>query len=512
MGVGLKERPIAEDMSLAELAERVKAGDTEVQEVFYQKLFARGVSLAVLAGASEHDAQDIAQEVYLRGWNGLAGFDGDKFDAWYATIVRNTTRDLHRKNKRLISRMQELTDNVEDSGPTPEKQAMISTMSGILNDGIATLTPQESEAFTLRHITDMKFREVADKMKVSESAAKTYAQRGKEKLKKYILARIDKDNLYGVAFLPFLTSMLERDIADGFIQLPGMMAQATATGAVATTGTATASTAATTTGIGAKFAALGVGAKTAIVAASAAVVVTSVAVPVYVHNENQRAEAAALVLQQEQEAEQSRIAFEAEQSRIAEEKAEAERVAAEEAAEASQAAADAAAASEAAAQSEAEAQAASEAAAQSQPDTSIPAVGGGQSSSSAASADDIRGGFGGSKVTEEPAGGCPDDRLQNPVWDSSVGGWRGTINGQAVIVMPSGNILIVDDASSSQASSGASAFEEKWNPSGKSEPAGGCPNSTISNPKWDSDKGAWRGTDGLGESCWVFPNGTISYG
>jgi RNA polymerase sigma-70 factor (ECF subfamily) len=43
------------------------------------------------------DAEEVAQEVWLRAWNGLAGFDGRNFRPWLFGIARNYLIDRSRK-------------------------------------------------------------------------------------------------------------------------------------------------------------------------------------------------------------------------------------------------------------------------------------------------------------------------------------------------------------------------------------------------------------------------------
>ena len=45
------------------------------------------------------DAEDLVQETVIRAWRAIGGFDGRHPRAWLLTILRNTHRNLHRRQR-----------------------------------------------------------------------------------------------------------------------------------------------------------------------------------------------------------------------------------------------------------------------------------------------------------------------------------------------------------------------------------------------------------------------------
>jgi RNA polymerase sigma-70 factor, ECF subfamily len=83
----------------AELTDRVRAGETrlfaELVKRYQDPVFAMAMRFLSTPG----DAEDVAQEAFLRAYRGLAGFKGDaKFSTWLYRITWNLCADWKRKH------------------------------------------------------------------------------------------------------------------------------------------------------------------------------------------------------------------------------------------------------------------------------------------------------------------------------------------------------------------------------------------------------------------------------
>jgi hypothetical protein len=67
---------------------------------------------------------------------------------------------------------------------------------------------------------------------------------------------------------------------------------------------------------------------------------------------------------------------------------------------------------------------------------------------------------------------------------------------------------VVDWGSGSSAVSGSTSGSPL---AGQPEPAGGCPQSGVSGARWIQSEGVWEGKGQLGDTIWVYPDGTMSY-
>jgi len=107
-------------------------------------------SLALRFLGNREDAEDPAQEAFIRAYQKIDSFKGDRFRSWLFTIVSNVARDELRKQQRRPQRsLDEARDDLDppDRGPTPESEAL--ACNGVEERNIATrffnIYPQYSQ-------------------------------------------------------------------------------------------------------------------------------------------------------------------------------------------------------------------------------------------------------------------------------------------------------------------------------------------------------------------------------
>lgn len=138
---------------------------------------------------TDGEAQDIAQEVFLRVFQSLKSFRAGEgsFQVWLARLTRNLLIDNYRKG-----RMARATDSIEDQLPVlEEKSALGSRTEGMLEGREASetlqtalqkLSPELREAVVLRDLEEMEYREIAGVLKVPEGTVKSRINRGRAEL------------------------------------------------------------------------------------------------------------------------------------------------------------------------------------------------------------------------------------------------------------------------------------------------------------------------------------------
>ncbi|MDH3671369.1 MAG: sigma-70 family RNA polymerase sigma factor [Gammaproteobacteria bacterium] len=127
--------------------------------------------------ADHSDAEDATQEIMLRVFHGLAGFEARaKFKTWLFRIVYNVchTRWQHRARETEFLRAYEqvVATQVSDDANRFEVDHLLQQLSDI-----------EREIVTLRFIAGLSLREIADILDVTLSAAKMRLYRAIEKLR-----------------------------------------------------------------------------------------------------------------------------------------------------------------------------------------------------------------------------------------------------------------------------------------------------------------------------------------
>ena len=105
--------------------ERVLAGDESAYEPLVTENQTKVYRLALRILKNEADAEDAAQEAFLKAYTSLADFRGDsRFSVWLYRLTNNICIDMLRKNKRavIVSLQTEDDDGEETEIAIPDER------------------------------------------------------------------------------------------------------------------------------------------------------------------------------------------------------------------------------------------------------------------------------------------------------------------------------------------------------------------------------------------------------
>lgn len=89
------------DEALIELVNDAAEGDTRPFEVLVRRYEAKVMTNCRYLSGSPHDAEDLAQEVFVKVYFGLAGFQArSSFETWVQRIKSNHCINFVKKNER----------------------------------------------------------------------------------------------------------------------------------------------------------------------------------------------------------------------------------------------------------------------------------------------------------------------------------------------------------------------------------------------------------------------------
>ncbi len=160
-------------------------------------------STAVRILGNETDAQDIAQEVFLRAYKHYESISQSKTaGGWLKTVTRNLCiNHLTRYRNRWSMFTDQFSRKGDDGGeeevvlPADESSTMdLNNLdrSEIISEALIQLPEKQRVPLSLYHFEDMSYDEIAQQLKVSLSKIKTDISRGRQALKK-VLARTMED-------------------------------------------------------------------------------------------------------------------------------------------------------------------------------------------------------------------------------------------------------------------------------------------------------------------------------
>jgi RNA polymerase sigma-70 factor, ECF subfamily len=129
--------------------------------------------------ADEHVAEDLLQETFLRIHRGVSELkDGNRVTAWVYQIARNVIHDYYRRNRRGEAPLDALDVAADQPSTIPMciRPEWIDELIGQLPEGL-------QDAVRLAEVEGLTQREVADRLGLTLSAAKSRVQRGRRLLR-----------------------------------------------------------------------------------------------------------------------------------------------------------------------------------------------------------------------------------------------------------------------------------------------------------------------------------------
>ena len=175
----------------ASAVERAKAGDAAAFEVLIDCHQRKVLSTAFRLLGNREDAQDAAQEVFLRVHKYLSGFRSDQdFVGWLYRIVVNVCRDHIRKRGRqqfasFEREMDTSTLEALASEENVEANAIKSQQRAMIAEALDTLSTKERAALVLRDFEGLSTEEVARVLGSSQTTVRTQICSARAKIKQY---------------------------------------------------------------------------------------------------------------------------------------------------------------------------------------------------------------------------------------------------------------------------------------------------------------------------------------
>jgi RNA polymerase sigma-70 factor (ECF subfamily) len=161
----------------AALLARAQAGDVDAFEQLSSAYADRLFMLLLRLLGDRGEAQDVAQEVMLRAWQGITRFQGrSSYFTWlYRIAVNEASRALEKRGRRPAGvpiGAQEL-QLPASSADDPSRQAENSELRLALGRALAQLPPELRTAIVLRDVEGLATQEAAEIAGVSQAAFKS---------------------------------------------------------------------------------------------------------------------------------------------------------------------------------------------------------------------------------------------------------------------------------------------------------------------------------------------------
>ncbi|KXZ16861.1 RNA polymerase subunit sigma [Bacillus nakamurai] len=174
---------------------QVKKGDqnafADIVDLYKDKIY----QLCYRMLGNVHEAEDIAQEAFIRAYVNIDSFDiNRKFSTWLYRIATNLTIDRIRKKKpdyyldAEVAGAEGLTmySQIAADGVLPEDAVLSLELSDTIQKKILKLPDKYRTVIVLKYIDELSLIEIGEILNIPVGTVKTRIHRGREALRKQL--------------------------------------------------------------------------------------------------------------------------------------------------------------------------------------------------------------------------------------------------------------------------------------------------------------------------------------
>jgi RNA polymerase sigma-70 factor (ECF subfamily) len=161
-------------------------------------------AMALSFTGNQADAEDVAQEAFLKAFRNLAAFRGEsRFGTWLISITLNEARTRIRRNKTTQAEsLEDTSEDVPHVSPAllrdwkeiPSQALERLEVRLMLQEAVATLPENYRAVFVLRDIEELSTIEAAELLQISIASAKVRLHRARLMLQKILAPQLKQLN------------------------------------------------------------------------------------------------------------------------------------------------------------------------------------------------------------------------------------------------------------------------------------------------------------------------------
>jgi RNA polymerase sigma-70 factor (ECF subfamily) len=191
---------MTQDESDQQLVERVQAGDKAAFDLLVRKYQHRVLKLVGRFVSDAAEAEDVAQEAFLKAYRALASFRGDSaFYTWLYRIAINTAKNALVSNRRRpVDFDLDLQDPEQydrharlKEGDTPEGVLLTEEIRSVVEKAMEQLPEDLRTAIVLRELEGLSYEEIAEAMDCPVGTVRSRIFRAREAIDKKLKPLLD---------------------------------------------------------------------------------------------------------------------------------------------------------------------------------------------------------------------------------------------------------------------------------------------------------------------------------
>ncbi|HEV7421941.1 MAG TPA: RNA polymerase sigma factor SigE [Mycobacterium sp.] len=148
--------------------------------------------LAYRLSGSQHDAEDLTQETFIRVFRSVQNYQPGTFEGWLHRITTNLFLDMVRRRSRIrMEALPEDYDRVPAEDPNPEQIYHDSRLGPDLQAALDSLPPEFRAAVVLCDIEGLSYEEIGATLGVKLGTVRSRIHRGRQALRDYLATHGD---------------------------------------------------------------------------------------------------------------------------------------------------------------------------------------------------------------------------------------------------------------------------------------------------------------------------------
>lgn len=153
-----------------DLVQDVRAGDRAAMDEILRRYWVGVVEYASGFTPSPDEAEDVAQDTFLRFWMGeISWRQSGSLRSFLYGVARNVARNRGRRwhRARFVPLDTPIAGTVPNPGPPPDELASAAEVASLLETAVAALPPRRQEIFVLSRYHDLTHDEIARVLGIS---------------------------------------------------------------------------------------------------------------------------------------------------------------------------------------------------------------------------------------------------------------------------------------------------------------------------------------------------------
>lgn len=178
-----------------ELIQRCRSGDQPAFNQLVLKYRNRVMGIATRMLGDRVEAEDLAQDVFVKVYHGLQGFQGEAlFSTWLYRIAANSCLNQIRKRKRESQVPVSADDpepNISDGKSNPHTLLEKKELNSFLEKAIRALPREQKMVLILRDIEGLSYEEIADSLELELGTVRSRLHRARLEVRASVKEKFD---------------------------------------------------------------------------------------------------------------------------------------------------------------------------------------------------------------------------------------------------------------------------------------------------------------------------------